>query len=33
VWQDWPWNVSTPEMRGIVAAESTPTAVIYKRVV
>jgi hypothetical protein len=32
VWQDWPWKVATPGMVGMVAAESTPTAVIRKRV-
>ena len=32
VWQDWPLNVSTPAMRGMVGAESTPMAVIRKRV-
>ena len=31
VWQDWPWNVSTPSMRGMVGADSGPMAVIRKR--
>ena len=31
VWKDWPWNVSTPSMRGIVGADSGPIAVIRKR--
>ena len=32
VWHDWPSNVSMPAMRGMVGAESTPMAVISRRV-
>ena len=31
VWKDWPWNVSTPSIRGMVGADSGPIAVIRNR--
>ena len=31
VWKDWPLNESTPSTRGMVGADSGPTAVIRKR--